>query len=163
TSNPAVVEAYLREFPNGRFARMAKARWEELNSRKTAQQSQLAAVGGTLQELEERFVVLSTAKVRTEASASSRGLRPLTPYTMVCVTGRVRERDWLRILYNNGVGYVSAAQLHEVDSGEAAAWGKLKNTVSAAEIEAFLKVFPHGFYTERAGALLTNLRPPLKP
>jgi len=159
TSNPAVVEAFLREFPEGRFTRLARARWDEL-SRKP-QQAALGPATSALQELDATYVVLRTAKVRQEAAAASREIGTLAPESVVWVTGRARGNDWLRVAFNNGFGYVSASQLREVDAGEASAWGKLRATSNPRDIETFLQRFPHGFYSERAVALLTSLRPPV--
>jgi len=160
TTNPALVEAFLRDFPNGHFSRLARARWDDLNSRKTAQP---AAGGGTLQELDATYVVLRTAKVRQDPSAAAKEIGVLAPDTVVWVTGRMRDRDWLRVAYNNGVGYVSTPLLREVDAGEVAAWGKVREARSPSEVEAFLRVYPNGFYNERAGALLAVLKPQHRP
>jgi len=163
TTNPAVVEAFIREFPNGRFTRMAKARWDELSSKKAAPPSVVAPGGGPLQELDATYVVLRTAKVRQEAAATAREIGTIGPDTVVWVTGRMRDKDWLRVAYNNGVGYVSSPLLQEVDAGEVAAWGKLKEARTPSEVEAFLRTFPSGFYSERANALLASLKPGAVP
>ena len=160
TSNPAVVEAFLREFPNGRFAGLARARWDEL-SRKPVQQAALGSAAGALQELDATYVVLRTAKIRQEPAAASREIGTLAPDSIVWVTGRARSNDWLRVAHNNGFGYVSASLLREIDAGEATAWGRLRAAASPGELEAFLQRFPHGFYAERAGTMLASLRPPM--
>jgi formylglycine-generating enzyme required for sulfatase activity len=160
TSNPAVIEAFLREFPDGRFARMARARWDEL-SRRPVQNPSTAT--SPIQELDATYVVLRTAKVRAEPAASSKELGTLPPDSVVWVTGRARGGDFLRIAHNNGFGYVSAPQLREVDSGEATAWSKLQSNRGADDVAAFLGRFPNGFYAERAGTLLASLRPGMSP
>jgi formylglycine-generating enzyme required for sulfatase activity len=122
---------------------------------------QSAAYGqnGPVQELDATYVVLRTAKVRQEPVATSKELGTLTPEAVVWVTGRVRERDFLRVAHNNGVGYVSASQLREIDAGEAKAWGKAQSSKDPEVLADFLERFPAGFYADRAGTMLASLRP----
>src|SRR5262249_18744718 len=105
------------------------------------------------------YVALRTAKVRAEPSAAAKELGTLAPETVVWVTGRVRDRDWLRIGYNNTSGYVSAALLQEIDAGEVTAGKKAKSGRSPGELEQFLQQSPKGFYSLRAEEMLAALHP----
>ena len=62
----------------------------------------------------------------------------LAPEAIVWVTGRLRDRDWLRVGYNQTSGYVSASLLQEIDAGEAAAWSQAKAASAPGELERFL-------------------------
>src|SRR5262249_39302379 len=119
---------YLKQYPMGSFAGLARNRINEL---KQTQQQALVTVpppappGPTLEDLDATFVVLRTAKVRSEPKATAKELGTLSADTAVEATGRV-GREWLRITWRGTQAYVSMPLLQEVDAAEVASWGKVK-------------------------------------
>jgi formylglycine-generating enzyme required for sulfatase activity len=153
---------YLKQYPTGSFAGLARNRINEL---KQSQQQALVTVpppappGPAVEDLDATFVAVRTVKVRSEPKATAKELGSLAPDTAVDATGRV-GKEWLRITWKGAQAYVSASLLQEVDTAEVATWSKVKGTKKADEVEAFLKSYPKGFFAEKATALLASLRAP---
>ena len=66
------------------------------------------------------------------------------------VTGKLKDRNWLRIAYEGQVAYVFAPLLKEIDLEELADWRKAKDNHQAKAYEDFLKNHPDGHFAGRA-------------
>ncbi len=115
-----------------------------------------------IEELDSTFVVVTTAKIRSLPMARSEELTRLAPGTEVVVTGKVRDTNWLRVVWQEGDAYVYGDQLKEIDSAELAGWEEIKETDDPAAIEAFLARWPSGHFADRATDRLKSLGPVLK-
>ena len=105
-------------------------------------------------ELDASYVALKTANVRSEPTTASAKLGGIARDSGVTVTGTVAGGKWLRIERPGGqVGYIFASLLAPVDSGEIAAWGKVKDAKAAGAVTAFLRSYPGGHFAARAKQL----------
>ena len=115
-----------------------------------------------IEELDSTFVVETTAKIRALPMARSEELARLAPGTEVVVTGKVRDTNWLRVVWQEGDAYVYGDQLKAIDSAELAGWEEIKAADDPAAVEAFLAKWPDGHFAKRAAELLKSLGPALK-
>ena len=101
SADRADFEAYLRQFPDGTFAALARNRIAALGEPKAAFQ---------VDPLDALYVVVKTANVRARPTTGSTTVARLRAGTRVRVTGHVKGRDWYRIEQEVlGQGYVPAA------------------------------------------------------
>ena len=143
--------AYLRQYPNGTFADLARSRAREFKPQQTAS---LPPASVQVEELDASYVALKTANVRSEPTTASAKLGSIARDAGVTVTGTVAGGKWLRIERPGGqVGYIFASLLAPVDSGEIAAWGKVKDAKAAGAVTAFLRSYPGGHFAARAKQL----------
>lgn len=116
-------EAYLKAYPNGRFAPLAKVRIERY--RKSAQPAQptqpaqppqppaqAAEKKIRVEAINERYQVVTNTNVRSGPSSDTDKIGELTEGSSVQVTGRVVDKNWYRIANPaGGEGYVYAPLL----------------------------------------------------
>ena len=106
-------EAYLKAYPNGRFAPLAKVRIERY--RKAAEPTPPptpAAEQVQVEDMNESYQVLTNTNVRSGPSSDSDKIGELAQGSQVQVTGRVVDMNWYRIaIPAGGVGYVYAPLL----------------------------------------------------
>jgi formylglycine-generating enzyme required for sulfatase activity len=165
-TTPAPFEAFLARFPNGVYADIARAKLAELKERQQA----LAAPPPppspprqpgppVVENLDSTFIAVRSTKVRAEPRVTAPEIGALKAEATVAVTGRI-GKEWLRVEWKGGVGYVAARQLEKVDAAEVAAWEQVKTATRAADVERFLAAYPKGFYAARAIALRDRLGKP---
>lgn len=104
-------QAYLKAYPNGRFAPLAKIRAARY-AKSPAQSAAPPAV--TIEAMDSHYVVVASADVRTAPSLSSKQIGELKRGEHVHVTGRTHDKNWYRIELGSGTeGFVYAELLHE--------------------------------------------------
>ena len=97
-------DAYLKSYPNGRFAPLAKVRAERYRK------DDVSPV--QIEEMNERYNVITNTNIRKEPSSSTEKIGELKEGESVEVTGRVTDKNWFRInLPSGGDGYVYAPLL----------------------------------------------------
>ncbi len=138
SDRPADFEAYLRQFPDGTFAALARNRMTALQAPKAADptppapQQQAALTPPTAQPptptpepeavavdtLDDTYVTVKNANVRGEPDSKAEKLTTLPMGTGVDVTGKVKGRDWYRVALADGrTGYIYAPLLTEAGDG----------------------------------------------
>ncbi|MBM3561230.1 MAG: hypothetical protein FJX53_15430, partial [Alphaproteobacteria bacterium] len=113
TATAAAYEAYLAQYPQGRFAALARAKLAAPQPASVAP----PVVATPPVEVEERdaaMVTVSTANVRAAPASAAERLATLPAGTKVTVTGRAKGQNWLRIERpGGGAGWVHAPLLAE--------------------------------------------------
>ena len=121
SKNAEDYEAYLKTYPNGRFAPLAKVRAQryrkepeqsEQPTETTEQTETETTVGFVVDELNAHMEAATNTNIRKEPSSNANRVGILAEGQTIEVTGRVVDRDWYRI--NNpagGQGYVYAPLL----------------------------------------------------
>ena len=176
SDNPALFEAYLKQFPNGTFAGLAQARLDELKSKPAApQETQQAAVTPApqpqaapeptpapapieIEELSGVYVAAKSANVRSAPSADAKVLAKLGADQAVDATGRTADGDWLRVAVKGKTGYVSSKLMAQSNAAEVAAWGALKGKPSEDAAKSFIAQYPNGYFRPKADALLVKIQ-----
>lgn len=125
----ADIESYLKRYPAGQFASLARARIDKLNSAKVL-----------TQDLE--MVMWNEIK-------SSRDIEDYRRYLQSFPNGLFAEVASGRI-----AGLSSAAE----QSAEIAFWGQIKSSTMASDFEAYLKRYPDGQFASLARQLVSQLK-----
>ena len=147
SGDAAAFEEFLKQFPAGTFAGLARLRLKRLKAARTAA---LPPPAVEVEDLDATFVALKTANLRAAPSAESARIGRLAKGAALAVTGKVRGRPWYRVAHAGGTAYVHVALVAAVDAAEVAAWARLKDSEKAADFEAFLRHFPRGHFAGRA-------------
>lgn len=113
SKSAAAYEAYLRQYPDGAFAELAKVRAAEL---KAARVAALTPPKRTypLDEVSKSFIARRNANVREEPDAGSPKTGLVRKGTEVFVSGKVTGKDWF-VVERDGkrLGYVFASLLQD--------------------------------------------------
>jgi len=115
-----VLQAFLKEFPDGRFAGMARAKLDEA-TRADAQSVSAPTTVPAIEARKARYVALQAARVRSDPNSRSLQLGSIGPGAMVEVTGLVSGKEWLQVSHDGRTGYVAAPLLREASEERAAA------------------------------------------
>jgi formylglycine-generating enzyme required for sulfatase activity len=167
STNAAMFEEFLRQFPNGQAAGFARIKLEELQLRKMASLPPSISQTGPpkppeplfqVEDLDATYVAVKTANLREEPAADSGKVGQLRVDDGVSVTGKVLGRDWYRIGHAGGSAYVFAPLLKAIDAGELSAWLRMKGSDDVQDFESFLEFYPRGYFAVQAKAGLTTLR-----
>ena len=128
SDDPAMFEAYLRKFPEGVFADLAKLKRDVLRkdeaSKAEGKETVPESHGRTvtpvapkkieIDSMDMDFVAVRNANMRAEPNAESPKVGFLTHGTRVTVTGKVKGADWFRVAQDDGgIAYVYARLLAE--------------------------------------------------
>ncbi len=112
SNRPEDYEAYLKAFPEGRFAPLAKARAAYL--RKGAGGSTASQLPD-IEEVEAAYEAVKTANLRKGPSAKTALVGSLKKGDVVLVTGRVTDRNWYRIQTKTGLsGFVYGELIRKI-------------------------------------------------
>ncbi len=118
-------EAYLKSYPNGQFAPLAKIRAERYRKAaeaKTETAPKQAESTIDVKPLDDRYTVTTNTNVRSGPSTNHDIIADLKQGESVKVTGMVTDRNWLRIsLPDGGDGYVYAPLLNKPEPKATAA------------------------------------------
>jgi uncharacterized caspase-like protein len=187
SSNPAVFEAYLKQFPDGVFAGLAQARLDELRPAQVAEaqvraaepaatETQTAAVvpepapqaaaepaPPAIEAMSGVYVAKKSANVRSAPTTQAKVVAKLAAEQAADVTGAVTGGEWLRVSTGGQTGFVSASLMAESSAEEVAAWKALKAKPSESGAKAFLAAHPGGHFQPKATALLAKLQTPAAP
>ncbi|MBT7758585.1 MAG: SUMF1/EgtB/PvdO family nonheme iron enzyme [Rhodospirillaceae bacterium] len=101
STNPALFQAYLEQYPNGPFAPLARLKISETPTEKVAA---LPPPSFTVEEMDETMVVLKSANVRASPTTKAEKVGRLRQGADVDVTGTttVDGRPWWRITHAGG-------------------------------------------------------------
>jgi uncharacterized caspase-like protein len=179
SDNPATFEAYLKQFPNGIFAGLARAKVDELKSASTETQSAARQIQPAepapapqpeepalepaplaVEELSGVYVATKSANVRAAPATDAKIVDKLAVDQAVDATGQVAGGEWLRVSVKGKTGFVSGKLMAESDVTEVAAWAALKSAPSEAGAQSFIADHPSGHFRPKAEALLANLQTP---
>ncbi len=186
SDNPAMFEAFLKQFPSGTFAPLAQAKLEQLKAKPVEvaaaepapvpapapapAETQSAAVVQQPKEVEIEieamqavYVAKKSANVRATPDTGAKVLGKLAADQAIDVTGQVVGSDWLRVSLKGKEGFVSAALMARSSAEEVAAWQALKGKPSEAAAKSFLGQYPDSPFQPKAKALLAKLQQPAQP
>ena len=178
SDNPAMFEAYLKQFPDGMYAGLAQARLDELKAQPAetqvaARQIQPAAPEPEpapqeaakaepapleIEDMTGIYVATKSANVRSAPATDGKVIAKLAADQAADVTGKVAGGDWLRVAVKGKTGFVSASLLTESTADEVAAWSKLKAKPSEAAAKTFMAQYPSGHFQPKAAAMLAKLQ-----
>lgn len=113
-----------------------------------------------VEEIDATFATLRTANVRSEPAAVAQQLGQLPAARTVHVTGRVVDRNWLRIAWQGGQAYMFGDLLKQVDPQEAADWEAADGRKNRDALGRFLDKWPKSSFAEAAREQLALLGPP---
>jgi uncharacterized protein YgiM (DUF1202 family) len=129
SAKPAAYEAYLKQFPNGIFATVARLKIEELKggaekptapaAPKTAMATPKAPTVG-IEEVDESFVTVKNANLRARPTTKSQKVGRLKKGTEVTVTGKVAGGKWYRVEHAGAEAYAYAPLLQDKSAWEEA-------------------------------------------
>jgi carboxyl-terminal processing protease len=160
--------AYLKKYPDGHFAELAKARRAELEA--AAKKTEVAVVTPPappappeIAEMDATFVARQSANVRAEPGTDAKIIARMREDDAVAVTGKVEGKDWYRAKIGDETGYISASLLQQADADAIAAWQAAKQAGTIQSVEAFRKQHPASVFDAKAKKLLASLQPPSAP
>ena len=160
STDPAMFDAYLGQFPNGTFAALARLK-RDASSGAAQQETQVAAVvpppeaSILVTDMDATYVARRTSNVRAEPTTGSDQLGRLARDDAVIVTGKVAQKDWYRIAYQGGTAYVFGSLIEEIDPGEIVAYETIASAAEPAALESFLDDYPDGYFAPRVRSKLT--------
>jgi carboxyl-terminal processing protease len=157
--------AYLRKYPYGHFAELARARMAELEQPAKAEAAPAATPPAPpkIVEMDATFVARQSANVRAEPGTDAKVIARLKEDEAVAVTGKVEGKDWYRARLETGTGYISAGLLQPADADAIAAWRAAKQAGTVEAVENFMKQHPGSVFEAKARKLLASLQPPAAP
>jgi uncharacterized protein YgiM (DUF1202 family) len=166
-------QAYLRKYPSGSFADLARAKIASLDKTRSESPAPSAAASPApapsaapealqlvVRDMDATFVARQLANVRAEPSTASKIVARLKEDDAVAVTGKVDGKDWYRVSVGGDAGYVSASLLQQADPQEIADWQAARQARTVAAVQAFQAGHPHGVFADKARQLLAALQPP---
>jgi formylglycine-generating enzyme required for sulfatase activity len=119
SEHAADFEAYLKKFPDGLFADLARNRLETLRQVATLPRSRQLEAG--LQPVEATYVAVKDALVRDAPAVGGAGVLSLAAGTEIYVAGKTADGKWLKVeRQGESLGYVYAPLLQERGAWRAA-------------------------------------------
>ncbi len=155
STSAADYEAYLRRFPDGTFADLARNRLQEMQRLAlTVPTRHLPAV----KELDATYVTNVTANLRSQPSTSSAKVATIPQGSALLVTGKVVGKNWYRVRRENGeAAFVFGNLIVEIDADELAHWQEIEDRGNAEALERFLERYPDGRFAAAAQKRLRDL------
>jgi formylglycine-generating enzyme required for sulfatase activity/uncharacterized caspase-like protein len=145
SSDPAMFEAHILQFPDGFLTPLARLKVKELSERRSSQRPPeiavvappLAAKGPTIADMEVLYDVVGAVTIREEPSSAAKRLGRLEKGANVLVTGKLADANWYRVeTTDGGIGYVFGENIRQVarrePSGTAAVAPPLASSPTAA-------------------------------
>jgi hypothetical protein len=142
----ATFRAYLKQYPQGAFAALARLKLE--GRRQDDGRTEARGAG---------YVAVKTANIRAAPAATAAKLGSIARDHGVTVTGAAAGGKWLRIRRPGGGGYIFATSLARAEEGEIAAWNNAKDDPTAPGIRAFPRLHSDGHFARRARRSLAAL------
>ncbi len=167
-------EAYVKQYPEGTFAEVARLRIEQLRKGDGggAQRRTAAVIPAKpalrILEMDVVMVALGNANLRAGPSAESEKVGQLKRGAEVTVTGKVEDGDWYRIEGESGRAFVYAPLLGEEappeepagGAAEMALWEQVKRSENPDMMRAYLARFPEGLFAGVARTRIEELERP---
>ncbi len=96
SDDPAMFEAYLEQYPEGEFARIAKLKFEAATKAKEQQTALVVPPKPQIEidPIEDEYVAVKNANVRAEPTVRSAKVATLKRGTTVHVAGKVKGKNW---------------------------------------------------------------------
>jgi uncharacterized caspase-like protein len=166
---PGDYEAYLAQFPNGTFTKLAQARLQQLQPPAPTEVAAVAppppapASAPEIESLQGTFVATQSANVRAEPNTAAKVVGRLAADDSIAVTGKLKDGDWFRVDRDGAAVFVSAKLLRKVDENELKAWRQLNAAPKLEAADAFIAQYPNGYFTPKAQMLKASLRPEQQP
>jgi hypothetical protein len=110
SDDPTQLEAFIKAFPQGTFAGLARLRLKQLTERQIAAAPPPSV---SVELMDEMLYALKNANVRQGPSTKTKRLATLKKGTEVTVTGRVKGANWFRIDLDGREAFVYAPLLGE--------------------------------------------------
>jgi uncharacterized caspase-like protein len=121
STRPEDFEEYLRQFPRGTFAGLARRRAEALRQEQASLPAPPPASEGDLEPVEAIYVTLKNANVREAPTVRSAMVATLARGTQVHVAGRLKGRNWYLVERGGEpLGYVYGDLLMAADKARVA-------------------------------------------
>ena len=158
SDDTAAFEAYLAEYPAGKFVKLAQWRLRSISAQQLARLTPTEAPRAAIEQLDLTFVALGAATLRAEPGASAQSLGRLTMHEQVTVTGKVTGKDWYRIAYQGQDAFVYAPLLREVSPTELSLWNNVRDSKRADDFDNFAKTFPESPFVSQARQRAAFLR-----
>ncbi len=165
-------EAYVKQYPEGTFAEVARLRIEQLRKGGGARRQTAAVMPAKpalrILEMDAVMVALRNANLRAGPSAESEKVGQLKRGAEVTVTGKVTDGDWYRIEGEAGRAFVYAPLLGEEaapgepagEAAEMALWEQVKRSENPDMLRAYLARFPEGLFAGVARTRIEELERP---
>lgn len=169
SDDPAMYQAFLKQFPDGNFAGLAQAKLDALKAKAVTAEAQSAArqlqpppepeaAPDGIEDMSGTFVAIKSANVRATPTADAKVVAKLSADQAVDATGRTTGGEWLRVAVKGKTGFVSAKLMAAADPDEVAAWSVLKGAPSPAAAKTFIAEYPNSYFRSKADALLVTLQ-----
>lgn len=121
-TDPAMFEAYLKRYPDGEFAEIARLKVEAAKKPREQQTAFVAPPSKIeLEPIESGYVAVKNANVREEPTVRSAKVTMLSRGTEVHVAGKVTDRNWYLVERDDkALGYVFGDLLKPPEEARAA-------------------------------------------
>jgi hypothetical protein len=168
SGNPALLQAYLDEFPQGTFAGAAKILIDDLKQKQVAAAAAPAKPDVApppaesplaIEEIEGAYVTVKRANLREKPLADGKLVKALEPGAALTVTGKVKETQWYRVASADGKlrGFVFGDAIQDTKAAEEAEWQRIKDAKQSAAPTGFLRRYPASVHADEAKALRDTL------
>jgi tol-pal system protein YbgF len=167
STDPDLFKAYLRQYPKGRFARLARLKVGSKD--KKSNESDIFSLTSPTEIIKKPidliegmnaiYVAVKTANLREKPSAKSKKVGKAEINSGLNVTGKVKGKDWYRIAYEGNTAFVFAPLIKAIDTNELKAWDRVVKSKDAKDFESFLEAYPSGHFAEKARRLRDALKP----
>jgi hypothetical protein len=164
--NPALIQTYLDQFPQGTFAGAAKIMIDDLKKNQFAAVPAKPDVAPTpteaapdMEEVEGAYITVKRANLRDKPLADGKLVKAFDPGVPLTVTGKVRGTQWYRVASADGKlhGFVFGDAIRDIREAEADEWSRIKDAKQSAVIAGFLRRYPSGSHSDQAKAILASL------
>jgi formylglycine-generating enzyme required for sulfatase activity len=167
SSDPDMFKNYLRKYPNGRFARLARLKIGNKDEKSnesnifslTAPTELIKKPTDLIEEMKAIYVAVKTANLREKPSAKSKKVGKVVINSGLNVTGKVKGKEWYRIAYEGNTAFVFAPLIKAIDTAELKAWDGVIESKDAKDFEGFLEAYPAGHFASKARRLRDALKP----
>jgi formylglycine-generating enzyme required for sulfatase activity len=169
STDPADFESYLKSYPTGAYAELARNRLSRLGGAQVAALAP-ATTDFDIIEMDAPYVVTKIANLREGPSTDYAKVGRLEAGTEIDVTGKVEDANWYRIaragaapafIYGGLITDATPAPAPPPASPtnpEIVLWESIKDSGNAALFAEYLRQFPTGLFAGLARVLLDQLR-----
>jgi formylglycine-generating enzyme required for sulfatase activity len=130
-----------------------------LPNRAAPRPASLTPPAQSIEPLDETYVVVKTANVRSKPDAKSTKVTTLRLDTGVQVTGRTKDGKWLRIAHSGGDAFIWGSLIKPIDAAELSDWAGVKGSRKRSKAEGFLNDHPSGHFAAHARRIIASLTP----
>jgi uncharacterized caspase-like protein len=158
SKEPGAFEAYLRQYPNGAFAELARFRLQQLKPPPSPPAKPPETPAVQIDDVAGTYVALRRANVREEPSTAGKSVGVVESGATLAVTGRASGTNWFRVsIEGKRDGWIFGDNIEDMRVAEAKEWSRLKNSPDRAAFQTFLKTYPAGEHATEARNRLDTL------